>query len=261
MRMLLFLITFAFGFVVFTKECDRKPFYRDRERGWFWKEVCVEEKEEKEQKKVVKIPWDRLDSMSVEEIKRLREEVQYTAVMNPTPENVREFLRFNLWLMKKASRFMETGMMVAMLDPEIAEYTGKRPTSSFARFVKVEVKEKERIERIRRNLDRFGLIVVVEKTCPYCHELARVINRNVKPLGVSVLFVERSERPRFAHRLGVRMVPDTFLVWREGDAPYFFRIATGLVAGSTLLERIDFVLRYIEEGRIDELKTLAVKIR
>lgn len=253
---LLLLLSFT---LIFAKDsqCEKRPFYSDRERGWFWKEICKKERKKKET--VVKIPWDRLDSMSAEELKKLGEKVRAIAIMNPTPENVRQFLKLNIYFSKKASKFAGIASTIAMLDSEIASERGKIPTASFARFFERGVKLEERKERIRRNLNNFGLIVVVERTCPYCHKLAEIIKRDILPYGINVLFVERTERLRFANRLGVRMVPDTFLVWREGNKPHFFRIATGLVDSNTLLERIDFILQKIEEGKLHELNRLAGK--
>ena len=62
------------------------------------------------------------------ELKRLRD----TAVLNPTEDNVHEYLRAQAWAMDKASVFADVSRRVVWTSPEV-NYNNRSPVANFAR--------------------------------------------------------------------------------------------------------------------------------
>jgi len=251
MRLLIVLLGFLFAYG--SDPCKREWFFTDKEKGWFWKNVCIEKKERKEEKKkegekVVKIPWDRLDEMTPSQIRKLRDKVLEIAVMNPTYENVKEYKRLELYIVKKADRFQRVAQLVAMTDPEIASYGGMIPSETPSRVVYAKEKRARILKKLSQYRNRAGLLIAVRKTCPYCRVLKEVIAMYFIPrTGWSVKYVDIDENPGFAYNMNVYAVPDIFLAVMD-EKPFVLRIATGSVSYGELIERIYMGLEVYEKG-------------
>lgn len=251
------ILLFLTAGLVFGSTCEVKYFFKDRERGWFWKNVCIEEenrKEEKEKKKeyeIVRIPWDKLDGMKPSEIRKLREKALEIAVSNPTYENVKELYRLHVYMLKRARKFQEMATLVAMTDPEVSAYGGVIPVSKMGRDIYFGIKRENIYRKILSYKDRAGLLIAVTETCPYCKAFKRIVDLYLIPeTGWSVKYVDINENPGFARNLGIRSVPDIFLVVMD-EKPFVMRIGTGYMAYDMLLERIYRGLEVYERGGLE----------
>lgn len=246
--------------LVFADECKVENFFKDRERGFFWKRVCLEKEEEKKDKKekkekkeekkelVVRIPWNELDKMKPSEIRKIAEEAREIAIANPTYENVREYYRFQVWMLKKASKFQEMAYLVAMTDPYVASYAGMIPNDFLGRTAYLSSEWQKKYNKVVAYRDRAGLLVAVKKGCPYCEVFKQVLEMHFIPqTGWAVKFVDVDENPNFARNLQIFGVPDTFLVVK-GDKPFILRIATGPLSYEALVERVYWGLEVYEKG-------------
>ncbi|HHJ63313.1 MAG TPA: hypothetical protein ENJ61_00235 [Aquifex aeolicus] len=249
MGVFLFLLT---G-VVFASTCEIKYFFKDRERGWFWRNLCIEEERKGGKKKegkdlTVKIPWDRLDEMKPSEIRKLREEALEIAVANPTYENVRELYRLHVWMLRKSERFQRTADLVVMTDPVVAGFVGKVADAKPARVAHLSARRDEMYRKVVSYRKRAGLLIAVTNTCPYCRALKDMIRLYFLPrTGWSVKYIDIEKNPGFARNLQVYTVPDIFLAVM-GEKPFILRIATGFVSYETLIERIYTGLEIYEKG-------------
>ncbi len=245
-----FLLLFA-G-VVFANTCEVRYFFKDRERGWFWKNVCVEEekKKEKEEKEdlVVRIPWNKLDQMKPSEIRKLGEKAREIAVANPTYENVKEYYRLQVWMLKKAEKFQKVASLVTMTDPEVASFAGMIADTKPSRTAYLSAEREKMYRKVLSYKDRAGLLVAVKKGCPYCKAFKDMVRTYFIPrTGWSIKYIDIEENPGFAVNLQVYAVPDIFLAVM-GEKPFVLRIATGFVSYETLIERIYMGLEVYEKG-------------
>jgi len=235
----------------FAIKCEVRDFYLDRERGWFWNRVCIEEErkeKEREVEKVVRIPWDRLGEMTPSEIKKLREEALEIAVMNPTYENVKELKKLELYIMKRSEKFQQVATLVYMTDPEIASYVADVPISTAGRIEKFSHMWDEIYRKLAEYRDRAGLIVAESKTCPYCKKQKEVLELMFKSrTGWAIRYVDIEENPAFAVRMSVYAVPDIFVAIR-GRERFLMRVATGFISLDELVMRVYRAIEIYEGG-------------
>jgi len=231
-----------------------KAWYEDRERGWFWGEWCDrkdENKEDKkEKKKVVRVPWDKLEEMNWREIQKLVEEVRGQAVMNPTYENVREWKRLVLWMTRKGMEFMKMDRMVTLTSGDV--YVVNRGSPYYNR-ARIKRKEEKINEVLRRFKGRAGLVVFVDPACGYCKLYEPIVLSFKEETGWDVMFVNVRERPGAATRLGVGAVPDTFLVLRKGRDYVWQRVGTGAFTLDVLKESVVIALSVMKEVDYEEV--------
>ena len=253
-QLLLFLLAGA----VFGGICEVKYFFKDRERGWFWKNLCIEKegmeketKKENKEKFVVHIPWDKLDKMKPSEIKKLREEALEIAVANPTYENVKEYYKLQVWILKKSEKFQKMASLVVMTDPEVASFAGMIADTKPSRVAYLSAEWERMYKKVLSYKNRAGLLVAVKKECPYCKAFKDMADAYFIPrTGWSIKYVDIGENPVFATNLQVYAVPDIFLAVM-GEKPFVLRIATGFVSYETLIERIYMGLVIYEQGGLN----------
>jgi len=235
-----------------------KDFFNDRERGWFWKEVCVEKKgkKKKEKKKLstkVVIPWDKLDKMSPNEIKKLVKKAESIAIMHPTYENVREYKKLLLWIAKKAREYAKVDYLVSMTDPEIASWLANRPYTPFARRAYFKVRKKKIDEILGRYKEKAGLVIFKKEGCLYCERQRFIVKLFKQKYGWEVKWVDVYEAPNAVRKLEVSAVPDIFLVLNKDGKAIWQRIATGLQTLNKLTEQIVWGLYVLGEVKDEEL--------
>ena len=83
---------------------------------------------------------------TLEEIKKELERIKGVAVVNPTKENVLEFLRAQNFVMDKSAVFADVSRRVAWANPDV-NYSSRSPVASFARG-----NERDRINAKRSQL-------------------------------------------------------------------------------------------------------------
>ncbi len=252
MALLILLLLFSLAHADLCKPPGK--WYEDRERGWFFGEWCekVKEKKEerKERRKVVRVPWDRIDRMDWREIRKLIEEVKGQAVMNPTYENVREWKRLQLWMTKKSMDFMRMDMLVTVTSGDV--YVVNRGSPYYNR---------ERIRYINSRVDEIlmkyrgkaGLVVFVDPVCQYCRLYEPIVRDFRRETGWDVMFVNVRKMPEVAMRLGVSVVPDTFVVLRKGGEYLWQRAGTGAFTLNVLKRNVVMALWALREVSYEEV--------
>lgn len=260
MMVIVFLLLSGFAFA---DACKVEYFFRDRERGWFWKNLCIEEEEKKEEERkeekplTVRIPWEKLDRMKPSEIRKLREEALEIAVANPTYENVRELYRLQVWMLKKSERFRRMVDLVVMTDPVVAGFAGMIADTKPSRIAYLSARRDEIFRKVLSYRNRAGLLVAVSKRCPYCMAFKNMAETHFIPrTGWRIRYIDIDENPGFAKNMQVYAVPDIFLAVM-GEKPFVVRIATGFVSYETLMERIYMGLEIYEKGGLGDEKTSA----
>lgn len=248
--------------VVFAQEECRpaKEFYQDSERGWFWKEVCQKKekkelKEEKQEsvkllkKRVVQIPWDKLDQMDPEEISKLEEESRKIAIMNPTEENVREWKRLVLWINNKARDFAFVHYKILKTEPGYMQKQNFMP----AQISMVEYRNEKKKEIFTQYKDRAGIIVFIQRDCPYCRAFLGTLKLFRERWGWDTKEVDIEERPDLAARFNTQLVPDIFLVLQKNGTFEWQRIGSGAMALDELEDSIIFGLYNLGEIKDERL--------
>ncbi|NAZ24091.1 MAG: conjugal transfer protein TraF [Thermocrinis sp.] len=245
-----------------------KNFYEDRQRGWFWKEVCVEEKkEEKKEEKPketakqeekpkykflptrVQIPWDILDRISPEDIQKIEQTARYIALMYPTRENILEHMRLIRWIREKSVKYAKLSEYYMRQDP-ILSYD--KPTAVPMKDTLLVYRERERKKVLDRFADKMGLVVVMRQDCFECPGMQQVLELAKKEWNWDYRIVYAENHPNLVQRLGTQNYPDIFLVVNEKGYPRFIRIGSGYMTLNQLEDSL-FMTLYME-GYINDEK-------
>ncbi len=253
---MLFVALLLFSTLSFADTCKPlKEWYIDRERGWFFGEWCEKKKEEgkqkrKEEKKVIRVPWNRLDKMHWKEIRKLVEEVKGQAVMNPTYENVLEWQRLKGWMIKKSTDFMKMSKLVSLSSGEFPMTSRGSPYYNRARLKLIDEKINRVIARYR---GKAGLVIFSDPYCRYCQLYKPIVEMFRKETGWDVAIVNIRKMPHVARRLGVSIVPDTFVVLRNGGDYRWQRAGTGAFTLDVLKENVVMALWALKEVSYEEI--------
>lgn len=248
----MWLLLFVFLSLSIAKECrPLKGFYSDRERGWFWKEACEERKEnraKKEERKEekreegykvltkreVSIPWGIIDRLDPSEIARIEEESRKIAIMYPTMRNVLEYRKLLNYINSKSEKFAFQYFIAGKTTPakeQSVVYQGVRTTLA-------EVRDRKTKEVFERYRSKAGLVVVVQRDCPYCKAFKEVLDMFVKESKWQVKEVDSSSNPVLVERLGTETVPDIFLVLLRNGKYEWQRIGSGYMTLDDLINSV-----------------------
>lgn len=250
--------------VVYGRECrPSTDYWQDRERGWFWKEVCVERKEERKEKKKeskkeerrilqktrVEIPWDIIDRLDTEEIAKLEEESRKIAIMYPTEENVREYYRLQRYIVQKARNFALQIGAVSRGEPAMFQ----RPQYPVVRELQWEERQRKLSEVFSRFRNRAGIVVVSQKDCPYCQAFSPVLRAFAEDTLWQTREIYMEENPQLAVNLGTELTPDIFLVINRNGRNEWHRIGSGFMPLEELKRSVLFGLYRLGEIRDERL--------
>lgn len=222
------------------------------ERGFNWYPDPREQKappEEKPEK-----PKSIYEMTSLEEIRKELDRIKGIAVVNPTNENVKEFLKAQNWVMDKSSLFADVARRVVWATPEV-NYQARSSVATFA-LDKERTRRLESQKRVLSSLSHtHALLFFARSDCPHCHDQAPVLKMFAKDSGLPVLTItlDGGQIPHFPDAKpdngisliasggeGVRVVPAIYLVSR--DQKEIIPLSVGVVAAGDLADRIRVVV-------------------
>ncbi len=203
-------------------------------------------------------PTPRRDVRDLKTAEQMRAELKRRedlAVMQPTPDNIKDYLALWQVVQDKGAVFADQWRRIVWQNPEL-DYAQRRPANNAA--IKVfDAQRGQREEQQLRVLAKdHGLIFFFRSDCPYCHAMAPTLRMLSDKYGIEVLAVsvDGGSLPDFpqprdgrmqATAWGVQRVPALFIgSKRTGDrAPIGF----GMMAQSEIVNRI-FVLTGTRAG-------------
>ena len=254
--------TFAlFIFFIFSVDLNAKtlPFYERKSEGWHWyKDQIIKKELKKNPQKTLKDTQAQKEAIN-KEMEAYKKELDYKmnkAILYPTPQNVKNFMRMNMDMLNRSNRFKEVFEYVlynsANLDPTV-----KNPTSQAARPIYYR-QENEKVSRTLRKLSKtYGLFFFFSGNCPYCHKMAPIVknfaaeyNWEVKAISIDgggiAEFPEAVPDNGAAHKLNIQNVPALMAVdpVSEKVIPLSFGFAT-----QDIIERRAYVLATFKEKK------------
>ena len=203
--------------------------------GWFWRDVDPEMQEpeiaeEKIAKPTLVDPNTLYPSMSnplvdplasLEILQKAVETSKARAVLQPTNENLMNWIQVQNELLKKNTLFADNWQRLVWRNPEY-DYNQVRPSNPVALKAYSESYKLDRREALREISKEYGLYFVIAESCPYCHEMAPYLKRFAETYGFTVItvsvdggsvaeFQNAMYSPEFAERLGVKITPAIIL--------------------------------------------------
>jgi conjugal transfer pilus assembly protein TraF len=199
-------------------------------------------------------PTPALPERSVKDIEEFEnfqfklESLRKVAIINPTPQNVREYMVHERMAYKQATVFAQVQQTLNWVDPVFAEQSADlRPVNSTA----MRVWDQQRIESKRAFVARLakthGLYLFLRSDCAYCHVFSPLIKRFGQQTGMTVFPVTldgggNADFPTpvpdngMAARLGIKIVPA--LVLAEPSMRDFQVLSFGVLSEEEILDRI-----------------------
>jgi conjugal transfer pilus assembly protein TraF len=228
---------------LFALETESKPLFGVNREGWHF----FNEEKTSDINDTVQAPKDEeLAKLSAEEFSRLLDSVKSIAVMNPTEHNVREYIRIQNFATKQSELFMQTWMRVQLEDSSL-DLSAAIPKGAFARRVTAAQKERERDETLSSVIDRVGLVLFFDRgAIEQTMAQERVLSLFEMNYPFTIRKIDVAENPDIAKRLGVGVLPDIWMIYRQDDdSPLWRRVKAGLSSEDELLAGIEYALQHI----------------
>jgi len=202
--------------------------------GWFWRDLDpkVEGIDESEDvKKAVLVNPDTLyPSMNsaltdplatLETLQKAVKMSKARAVLQPTSDNLMNWIRVQNELLKKNTLFADNWQRLVWRNPEY-DYNQVRPSNPVALKAYSQSYKTDRRDALREIAKEYGLYFIIAESCPYCHAMAPYLKRFAESYGFSVITVsvdggsvpeypDAMYSPEFAERLGVKSTPAIIL--------------------------------------------------
>lgn len=244
-----------------------EQYYKDKERGWYFKEKCeeIEKKEDKKVKKEEKIDWAKvidpnyLDSLDAEKFRKLLEKVKDEAVYNPSHEKVLAYMKMQDYMRVKSVKFAYIWRDALLQNPHL-DMTVKNPGSNFGSFAKAEVEEERKNKLMAEIKNTVGLFFFISGDCPYCHQQNKIIDILRKKHEVAVRsisnnycdqdFKDCSVEPFMFENFQIKATPTLVAVLRDSqDRPIFQPLGTGIITLDEIIERLMFYYNFHKTGK------------
>lgn len=200
------------------------------------------------------------EAQALEELDRLRKSLEAKralALMQPTPEHLRNYIAAQEAMMDRASVFSDVWRRVIWTNPEL-NYQLRNPVNNAA----VQLRDAERSQRERHTLkdlaEEWGLFFVFRSDCPYCHRLSPTLKLLADTYGITVFPVslDGGALPEFpspqrdnglARMLDVKQVP--FVALGNVKDRRVVPLGSGVLSLQEMVERI-YVLTQTQPGEL-----------
>ena len=193
----------------------------------------------------------------IREMRRALEEARATAVLDPSPENVADYLHLQREVLQRAASFSDAFRRTVWGNPDL-DYTLRRPVGALAKRLWSDERRAERAAVLAKLGKRYGLIYLGDANCSACRVFGPLLRAFALRHGLDVLAVSLTGGPLEgwpeaapdrgrAARLGLksRVVPAVFLY--DTKTSRALPVSFGVVAEDQLAERI-FALTSREVG-------------
>ena len=230
-------------------------YWRDRERGWFWYDDPLPERVEGPTPKPKAAPTVSAPAPSkkpselveFEALQKRVEDLRNIAIINPSEQNIRNYLNIQSFVIEKASTFADVAQRVIWATPELDPTVTGRPVNAKALEVFDREQAGARTNTVAQLSQTHALFFFFRSDCPYCHQFAPLLKDFEAKFGLHIvpISVDGGGLPEFrnprvdngiARTLDVRQVPALFLAEPRGGR--ITPIGYGVLSESELLERI-----------------------
>jgi conjugal transfer pilus assembly protein TraF len=238
---------------------EYSSYCQDNNLGWHF--YCDKE-EQKEENKFENQNSQNTSTLSYSQrLKNLQEQIEEAkakAVLEPTEQNIKDYIVFQAAFLNQSSAFADTWQRTLWKTPEL-DYTQYRPVNNVAKKISDNEKTLAQKNVIKEINKRYGIFFIYSSTCPYCIKYGEILNdfRNeykINIIGISIdgQFLPNWEKTsRIEHgelaKMGVQLkkIPVTLLY--DNQTKTVIPVVYGLVSQSELITRI-YLLTQVKAG-------------
>lgn len=218
---------------------------------------CVRPKEEKGPEKPAASPPASSAADRMEKITKELRERKALAILEPTPENIESYIRFQREQLDRSSLFADQWQRLVWQDPEL-DYTLERPTGTLAKRLFTDARQVDRQQALVNLSSRYGLFYFFASNCGACTIFSPILKSVTDSNRITVMAVSTDggpsdQFPKYVvdsgqrQRMGVdsRAVPAVVLF--DTQTKQTVPVGYGVMSADELMERI-FVLTQKEIG-------------
>ena len=236
---------------------SRDTFYCDERKlgSWFY---CNSEKVKREKREREAQPAQTIPAVQkMEAITQQLDELKAKAILEPTTENITNYIRFQRQQLDRASTFADVWSRAIWQSPEL-DYTLERPVSTLAKQTWLEDRRDQRAGSMEALTQRYGLFYFYSSSCGACRTFSPVIRALSDTYGLEVLAVSMDGGPneQFPNsvvdqgqyqRMGLQGGTVPALVLYDTQTKQPVPIGYGVMAADEVMQRILY-LTQIEPG-------------
>ncbi|MBN8828903.1 MAG: conjugal transfer protein TraF [Sphingobacteriia bacterium] len=163
------------SFIVLSSNAEAS-FWSKKAEGWHYyeqqpkKEIIEDKKQENKENTELEIDYSKeIQNIQVELKKRLDK-----AIISPTESNVREYVKYQQFVINKSHTFSKNWQKVVLAHPELDE-TLKHPVNHVGRGVYLQQQKALKNEIIANLAKEYGLFFFFKNSCNYCHAFAPIV--------------------------------------------------------------------------------------
>lgn len=110
----------------------------------------------------------------LKQVQQILEQKKARAVIEPTEDNLIDYIRYQNLLANQAGYFSDQWRRVMWSHPEL-DYTQFRPVSTVGKQTWLEGRHEQEITNLAKINQRYGLFFVYSTTCPYCQKYGEIL--------------------------------------------------------------------------------------
>lgn len=227
-----------------------------------WKFYCDDEEEKEEN--IEQTPQQEKQQKTEsyrDKINRIREQVEETkakAILEPTEENVKNYMYLQQKVVNQASFFSDVWRRILWSTPEL-DYTQQRPVSSIGKNVWQSDRENKILNTLKNINKRYGLFFIYSSGCGFCQKYSQILydlkkEYKVEIRGISVdgVFLPQWETNSFINtgqleELGIDYSTVPVTVLYDNLTNNIILVGYGLMTQDELMGRI-YVLTQTKVG-------------
>jgi conjugal transfer pilus assembly protein TraF len=200
----------------------------------------------------------KIYTKQLSELQERLEETKAKAVLEPSEQNVKDYMQLQMLILNQASLFSDVWRRVLWVTPEL-DYTQQRPVSNIGKQVWSADRESREIDTLKNINKRYGIFFIYSSTCPYCQKYSQILydlrqqyTVEIKGISVDGNFLPLWERNSFVNtgqleqlNIDYSTVPVTVLYDNLSDS--IILVGYGLMTQDDLMNRI-YVLTQTKLG-------------
>lgn len=242
---------------------DQDRFYcQERKLGQYFycRDPKPAEEETVEPTVVTSVPESSAQTTSVEKLAEIRkqlDEMRAQAILNPSQENVRDYIAFQRVQLDRASAFSDSWRRVIWSTPSL-DYTLQRPVSTLAKRQWGDQRTADQRELLANLSERYGVFYFYAASCSACTQFSPVLRSftDKYDIPVKAVSVDGGASEHFPgavrdqghmDKMGLGGSPTPALALFDTQTKGVIPIGFGFMSQSELEERI-FILTQTETG-------------
>ena len=143
-------------------------FYQKKAEGWFWYEEHPKDKEPLESLKTL------TPSQTITVQRETLEKQLHKAILEPSFENIKQYLYLQKGIMDQSQRFSENWQKVLLLEPALDE-TITHPVNQTARHIYLDAEKTRKEAKIKSFSEEYGLFFFFNSQCKFCEAFAPTV--------------------------------------------------------------------------------------